>query len=180
MLQIPFTNLRACAAALVLAAAPAWGQVKVGVITSATGPVAAIGIPQKNTVALLPRKIGDVSVEYVYYDDASDPTQAVALTKKLITEHRVDAIIGPSGSPHAMGMLQFVADAQTPMLAPVGTVAVVLPMDEKKRWVFKTTQNDKLIADALIGHMKKEGIKTAAFIGFSDAYGENWHHEFAS
>lgn len=166
--------------ALLGGAAAAWAQVKIGVITSATGPVAAIGIAQKNTVALLPQKVGDVSIEYLYFDDASDPTQAVALTKKLIGEYHVDAIIGPSGSPHSLAMVQFVAEAKTPMLAPVGTVAVVLPMDDKKRWVFKTTQNDKLIADALVGHMKKTGVKTAAFIGFSDTYGESWHQEFTT
>ena len=165
-------------AALLLWAVCAAAQVKIGVITSATGPVAAIGIAQKNTVALLPAKFGDLTVEYLYFDDASDPTTTVALTKKLITEYQVDAIIGPSGSPHAMGTLQFVAEARTPLLAPVGTVAVVLPMDEKKRWVFKTTQNDKIIADALIGHMKRVGVKTAAFIGYSDSYGESWHEEF--
>jgi branched-chain amino acid transport system substrate-binding protein len=160
--------------------APAQAQVKVGVITSATGPVAAVGISQKNAVALLPKKVGDTKIEYLYFDDASDPTQAVALTKKLLDEQHVDAIIGPSGSPHSLAMVQFVAEAQTPMLAPVGTVAVVLPMDDKKKWVFKTTQNDNLICDALIGHMKKVGVKTAAFIGYSDAYGESWHQEFMS
>ena len=66
--------------------------------------VAAVGIPQKNSLALLPRKIGDVSIEYIQYDDASDPTQAVQLAKKLISEHNVDALIGPSGSPNAILM----------------------------------------------------------------------------
>jgi branched-chain amino acid transport system substrate-binding protein len=64
------------------------------------------------------------------------------------------------------------------MLAPVGTTAVVLPMDDKKRWVFKTTQNDQLISDALIGHMVKAGVKTVGFIGFNDPYGEAWHGVF--
>lgn len=157
---------------------PAAAQVKIGVITSATGPVAPIGIAQKNTVPLLPRKVGDVSVEYLVFDDQSDPTQSVTITKKLIGEQHVDAIIGPSGSPNALAMLPFVAEAGMPMLAPVGTVSVVLPMDDKKRWAFKPTQNDKLIADALVAHMKKTGVKTAAFIGYNDPYGDNWHQEF--
>jgi branched-chain amino acid transport system substrate-binding protein len=163
-----------------IATAPAEAQVKIGVITSATGPIAPIGIAQKNTVALLPAKVGDTTIEYTYFDDASDSTLSVALTKKLINEYHVDAIIGPSGSPNSLAMIQFVSEAQTPMLAPVGTVAVVVPMDDKKKWVFKTTQNDNLIADALIGHMKKTGVKTAAFIGYNDAYGESWHQEFVS
>src|SRR5512142_2084964 len=154
-------------------------QVRIGVIASASGPTAVVGIPQKNTAALLPRKIGDLSVEYIVLDDASDSTQSVLHVKKLLAEN-VDAVIGPSGSPNAVGVIQFVAEAGTPMLAPVGTTAVVLPMDDKKRWVFKTTQNDGLIAEALIGHMKKSGVKTVGFIGYNDPYGESWLKEFSA
>ena len=64
------------------------------------------------------------------------------------------------------------------MLAPVGTPAVVLPMDDQKRWVFKTTQNDDLISQALVSHMAKHGVKTVGFIGFNDAYGESWYRTF--
>ena len=166
------------ALAIATAALAAQAQMKVGVIASATGPTAVVGIPQKNTAALLPKKIGNIDVEYTVYDDASDSTQSVALMKKLLTEQQVDAVIGPSGSPNAMGTLQFIAEAKTPMLAPVGTPAVVLPMDDQKRWVFKTTQNDSLISEALVAHMAKTGIKTVGFIGLSDAYGESWYRTF--
>ena len=161
-----------------LTALPASAQVRIGVVSSATGPTAVVGIPQKNTVALLPRRIGDLTVDYIAYDDASDSTQTVTLFKKLISEHKVDAIIGPTGSPNAMAVLPFIAEAGVPMLAPVGTTAVVLPMDEKKRWVFKTTQNDGLISSAIVGHMVKNGVKTVGFIGFNDPYGENWYTVF--
>ena len=156
----------------------AQAQMKVGVITSATGPTAAVGIPQKNSAALLPKKIGNIDIEYTVLDDASDSSQTVALVKKLLVEQKVDAIIGPSGSPNAMAALQFIAEAKTPLLAPVGTTAVVLPMDAQKRWVFKTTQNDGLICEALVAHMVKKGVKTAGFIGFADAYGESWFRVF--
>jgi branched-chain amino acid transport system substrate-binding protein len=164
--------------ALGLGSAAAQAQVRIGVITSATGPTAVVGIPQKNTVALLPRQIAGQDVEYTYFDDASDSTQTIALLKKLLNEQHVDAVIGPSGSPNALGALQFIAETKTPMLAPVGTAAVVLPMDEQKRWVFKTTQNDDLICQALVAHMVKKGVKTVGFIGLADAYGESWHRTF--
>ena len=176
-------NPRSPIAALLLAAltslaAPlAHAQLKIGVIASATGPTAAVGIPQKNSAALLPKKIGGLDVEYTVFDDASDSSQTVALVKKLLTDN-VDAIIGPSGSPNSMAALQFVAEARTPLLATVGTVAVVLPMDEQKRWVFKTTQNDGLICEALVAHMVKHGVKTVGFLGFNDAYGESWFGVF--
>ena len=166
--------------AVALVSASAQAQMKVGVIASTTGPTAVVGIPQKNTAALLPKKIGDITVEYIVLDDASDSTQSVLDVRKLLAESKIDALIGPSGSPNAVGVVPFMAESGTPMLAPVGTTAVVLPMDDKKRWVFKTTQNDQLISDALVAHMVKNGVKTVGFIGFNDPYGENWYSVFSA
>jgi branched-chain amino acid transport system substrate-binding protein len=166
--------------AIAVVSASAQAQMKVGVIASTTGPTAVVGIPQKNTAALLPKKIGDITVEYIVLDDASDSTQSVLAVRKLLAESKIDALIGPSGSPNAVGVVPFMAESGTPMLAPVGTTAVVLPMDDKKRWVFKTTQNDQLISDALVAHMVKNGVKTVGFIGFNDPYGENWYSVFSA
>jgi len=163
---------------LVVAAASA--QVKVGLLVSATGPTSAIGIPQKNTAALLPAKIGDATVEYIMLEDGGDTTRAVQNAKKLIGENNVDALIGPSTTPNAFAILDLVAEAKVPLLATVGTQSVVEPIDAKKRWVFKTTQNDDLIAAALVKHMVKSGVKTIGFIGFNDPYGENWYKVFSA
>jgi len=152
----------------------AQAQVTVGVITSAAGPLAMIGVPQKNTVALLPTQVGDQAIRYIALDDGSDPTATVKALKKLISEDNVDAIIGPSGSPNAIGVISFVAEAQVPLLSPVGTAAVILPMTAEKKWVFKTTQNDELIAKALFEHMARHQVKTLGLIGTADPYGENW------
>ncbi len=167
-------------AALSLIAGPALAQVRIGVIASSTGVTAQVGIPQKNSVALLPAEIGGQKVEYIVLDDASDPTNAVTAVKKLIGEHKVDALIGPTTSPAALAMLDFVAEAKTPLVTTVGSSAIVQPMDEKKKWVFKTTQNDDLIAEAVIAHMQASGVRSVGFIGFNDPYGENWHKVFAA
>lgn len=154
-------------------------EIKIGVIASSTGPTAVVGIPQKNTIALLPTEIGGQKVEYIVLDDASDPTNAVTGVKKLLSEHKVDALIGPTTTPAALAMLDFVAESKTPLLTTVGSSAIVLPMDDKKKWVFKTTQNDDLISEAVVAHMLASGVKTVGFIGFNDPYGENWFRVFA-
>lgn len=166
--------------AVLCAAGLAHAEIKVGVIASSTGPTAVVGIPQKNTVALLPTEIAGQKIEYIVLDDASDPTNAVTGVKKLLTEHKVDALIGPTTTPAALAMLDFVAESKTPLLTTVGSAAIVQPMDEKKRWVFKTTQNDDLIADAVIAHMQANGVKTVGFVGFNDPYGENWFKVFST
>jgi branched-chain amino acid transport system substrate-binding protein len=158
----------------------AQGQVKIGLMVSATGPTSAIGIPQKNTAALLPTRVGDASVEYFQLEDGGDSTRAVQNAKKLIGENNVDALIGPSTTPNAFAILDIIAEAKVPLLATVGTQAVADPVDDKKRWVFKTTQNDDLIAAALVKHMVKSGVRTIGFIGFNDPYGENWYKVFGA
>jgi len=160
--------------------ASASAQVKIGLMVSATGPTSAIGIPQRNTAALLPTRIGDATVEYFQLEDGGDTTRAVQNAKKLIGENNVDALIGPSTTPNAFAILDIIAEAKVPLLATVGTQAVVEPVDAKKRWVFKTTQNDDLIAAALLKHMVKNNVKTVGFIGFNDPYGENWYKVFGT
>ena len=163
-----------------LSLASATAQVRIGVMVSATGPTSAIGIPQKNTAALLPPRIGGATVEYIVLEDGGDATRAVQNAKKLIGESNIDALIGPSTTPNAFAILDIIAEAKVPLLATVGTQSVVEPIDGKKRWVFKTTQNDDLIASALIKHMVKSGVKTIGFIGFNDPYGENWYKVFSA
>lgn len=165
-------------AALLVLAGVAQADIKIGVVASSTGPTAVVGIPQKNTVALLPNEIAGQKIEYIVLDDASDPTNAVTGVKKLLAEHKVDALIGPTTTPAALAILDFVAESKTPLLTTVGSSSVVLPMDDKKKWVFKTTQNDDLIAEAVIAHMTANGVKTLGFIGFNDPYGENWFKVF--
>src|SRR5436190_4376654 len=159
--------------------ATASAQVKIGLMVSATGPTSAIGIPQRNTAVLLPTRIGDATVEYFQLEDGGDTTRAMQNTNKPIGENNVAALLGPSTTPNAFAILDIVAEAKVPLLATVGTQSVVEPVDAKKRWVFKTTQNDDLIAAALLKHMVKNGVKTIGFIGFNDPYGENWYKVFS-
>ena len=67
----------------------ALAQIKIGLMVSATGPTSAIGIPQKNTGDILPRKVGDATVEYISLEDGGDATRAVQNVKKLVQESNV-------------------------------------------------------------------------------------------
>jgi branched-chain amino acid transport system substrate-binding protein len=160
-------------------AGPAAAQIKVGVTVSATGPAASLGIPEKNTFALMPKTIAGKTVEYIVLDDATDTTTAVKNTRKLITEDHVDLIIGSTITPNSLAMLDIVADAETPMIAMAASASIIEPVEGKRRWAFKTPQNDSHMSTAITGHMADNGIKTVAFIGFNDAYGEGWYREFA-
>lgn len=164
-----------CAAvAATLVASAAHAQLKVGATLSLTGPAASLGIPEKNTIDLMPKKIGGLDVTYIVLDDASDTTKAVTNTKKLITEDKVDVIIGSTTTPNAMAMIDVVADGETPNISLGGSARIVDPANPKTRWVFKVSQHDSLMADAIAVHAKAAGITTLGFIGYNDAYGEGW------
>ena len=157
----------------------ALAEITVGVTVSATGPAASLGIPERNTFALMPKTIAGQPVNYIVLDDASDTTQAVTNTRRLISERKVDVIIGSSTTPNSLAMIDAVAEAKTPMISIAASAAIIEPQDEKKRWVFKTPQNDIMMALAIAEHMAANGVKTVAYIGFSDAYGEGWSREFS-
>jgi branched-chain amino acid transport system substrate-binding protein len=161
----------AVAAALTFAGA-ALAQVKIGVIVSATGPAASLGIPEKNTVAMCAKTIGGKSVEYVVLDDATDTTTAVQATKKLLGENAVDAIIGTSTTPATLAMLDVVADGETPTISLASSIRIIDPVDAKRAWMFKTPQTDVMMAGAIVEHMVTTGVKTVGYVGFNDALGE--------
>jgi len=168
----------AAAALMALASMAALADINVGVTVSATGPAASLGIPEKNTITLLPKTIGGEKVNYIVLDDASDTTTAVANTRKLISEHKVDVVMGSTITPNSLAMIDVVSEAQTPMISMAASSRIIEPMDAKRKWVFKTPQNDIMMALAIASHMADAGIKTVGFIGFSDAYGEGWYNEF--
>ncbi len=167
------------ALAALCAAFVAQADINVGVILSTTGPAASLGIPEKNTISLLPTTIAGQKINYIVLDDASDTTAAVANTRKLITESKVDVILGSTITPNSLAMIDTVAEAQTPMVSMAASARIVEPMDAKRHWVFKTPQNDSMMALAIIEHMMANGVKTAGFIGFADGYGEGWYAEFS-
>jgi branched-chain amino acid transport system substrate-binding protein len=166
-------------AALMLASALAQADINVGVTVSATGPAASLGIPEKNTIALLPKTIGNQKVNYIVLDDASDTTAAVNNMRKLVAENKVDVVIGSTVTPNALAMIDVAAETQTPVISLAASARIIEPMDAKKKWVFKTPQNDGMMALAIAEHMASNGVKTVGFVGFSDAYGEGWYDEFS-
>ncbi|OJU91555.1 MAG: branched-chain amino acid ABC transporter substrate-binding protein [Burkholderiales bacterium 66-5] len=174
-----WTALALAAAGLIAASGAALADVNVGVTISATGPAASLGIPQKNTIALMPHTIAGEKINYIVLDDASDTTAGVTNTRKLISENNVDIILGSSTTPVSLAMIDIVSEAKTPMISVAASAKIVEPVDAKRHWVFKTPQNDIMMSLAIVEHMANHGVKTVGFIGFSDAYGEGWAQEFA-
>lgn len=175
-----FTTRLIAALVAVVGAGSVFAQdIKVGVTLSATGPAASLGIPERNTFPLLPQTIGGRKLNYIVLDDASDTTTAVRNARKLISEDKVDVLVGSTITPNSLAMIDVAAEGETPMISMAASSRIVDPVDAKRRWVFKTPQNDQQMALVIAGHMLGQGIKTVGFIGFADAYGEGWWNEFS-
>ena len=151
--------------------------IKVGVILSTTGPAASLGIPEKNTIPLLPKNIGGKAVEYIVVDDGTDTSNAVRNMRKLVTEDRVDIVIGSTVTPSTIAMTEIAFETRTPVVTLAAASVLINPVDEKRRWIFKTPQNDSMMAAAIIDYWVKAGVKTVGFLGFSDALGQSWLDE---
>jgi len=162
------------AAALLAVPLFADAQIKVGVTVASTGPAASLGIPERNTVALLPKEVAGQTIQWIVLDDATDTTLAVKNARKLATDDRVDVIVGTSITPGSLAMIDVAAEVKVPMISVAASARIVEPVDDKRRWVFKTPQNDALMADAMTDAMVKAKVKTLGFIGFADAYGDGW------
>lgn len=153
-----------------LLATPALADVTVCITVSASGPAASLGVPEQNTISLLPKEAAGQKINYTAFDDGTDPTAAVRNVRKCIEEQKADLLIGSSATPTTIAVAGVAAETKTPVitLAPVG-----LP-PESEAWAFRTPQPVSQMAGAIVDHMKANGVKTLGFIGYSDGYGELW------
>jgi branched-chain amino acid transport system substrate-binding protein len=168
-----FKPLAVALAALICAGA-AQADITIGVSLPLTGPASGLGIPVANYIKLWPATIAGEKLNVIVLDDAGDPTKGVTNAKKFVTEDKVDIVMGSAATPVAIAMSSVVAEAQTPqfMMSPAVLQA------GKDTWAFRLPQSNAVMSYAMIEHMKKQGIKTVGFLGYTDAYGESWLNDF--
>jgi branched-chain amino acid transport system substrate-binding protein len=150
------------------AAIPALADINIGVIASLTGPAAALGAETKKAVEMFPSTIGGEKVNYIVLDDGTDPTNAVKNVRKLISEDKVDAILGPNLISTAVAMADVANQEKTPMVS-------VAPLDvsgDKRGYVFRSEPSADLMVQRVVNDMVEKGVKTVGFIGFADSWGE--------
>ena len=148
----------------------ALAEIKIGVSLSLTGQGSGLGTPMQKQLQLFPKTIGGEKVTVILLDDASDPGKGSANARRFVTEDKVDIIFGSCITPVAAAMTDIAAEAGTVQIAgsPVGVPA------GKDKWLFRMPQSNNVMGHAVIEHMKKQGVKTVGFLGYTDAYGQQW------
>jgi branched-chain amino acid transport system substrate-binding protein len=155
---------------LLFAAFDVRADLTIGVILPLTGPAAALGIPCKNALALWPESIAGEKLKFIVLDDASDPTTAIKNARRLVTEDRVDLILGSASVPTSIAISDVADEGQTVQLA---LSPIELP-DGRGAWTFRLPQSSALMAAGIMEHMKKTSVRSIGFLGYADPYGETW------
>ncbi len=143
-------------------------QITIGISIAATGPQASLGVHYKNAFELMPKTIAGEAVKFIIIDNASDATNAARNGRKLVTEDKVDVLMGSNGVPATMALAQVATESKTPLvtLSPVSLAA------ENFHWAFIVPQPTELMMDAVAKDVKKRNLKTLGYIGFSDGWGD--------
>jgi branched-chain amino acid transport system substrate-binding protein len=158
------------AAALLAAALPAGAQapIRIGASMSLTGTYAKPGTYQKEGYdvcadevnakgGLLGRKI-----EFVLYDDQSAPATAVKLYEKLITEDKVDAVMGPYSSAVSEAVANVTEKYKKVMVAPLAATTSIFKKGRK--YIFMIVSPAEVYLEGLIDMAAKRGLKTVAIV----------------
>ena len=167
-------RLIAIVAACLAATSPARADMTLGAMLSLTGPGAGLGVPERNTIELLPKTIAGQPVRWIVLDDASDTTAAVRAARKLIDEEHVDAIIGPSTSPNSLALLDVAGSSGTPFVSLAGSSSAIDPPEGNRRWAFKLIPSERVATVQIVDRLVKDGAKRLADIGFANALGDGY------
>jgi branched-chain amino acid transport system substrate-binding protein len=159
--------------AATVACSAALADINIGVSLALTGPGSGLGIPMQNQLKLFPKTIAGEKVNLIVLDDATDPGKGAANARRFVTEDKVDLIFGSCITAVAAAMTDIASEAGTVQIAgsPVGVPA------GKDKWLFRLPQSNTVMGHAVVEHMKKQGVKTIGFLGYTDAYGEQWLKE---
>jgi branched-chain amino acid transport system substrate-binding protein len=155
-------------------ASTAWADIHVGVILSLTGPGASLGIPEEKVINLWGSELGGQKVKFSILNDNSDTATATKTAMRLITEEKVDLIIGSSVTPTSLAVVEVAGAAKVPVISLAGGGAIVLPQDGPRRWAFKLSPTEVISTNRVMEHMTKAGLKTIATIGIANSYGEGF------
>lgn len=148
-------------------------QITVGFVTSLSGPASSIGVNYDkgmNAAFAYQSKIGGQTIKLIKLDDGSDPSAATQDARKLVQQDHVDIMIGTSSAPGTNAMLSVANELKVPFIG-ISPVNLPVPKDAQP-WGIAMPQTPTLMVRVIADRMKREGIKTAGYIGFSDSWGD--------
>ena len=151
-------------------------ELRIAAIIAVTGPASALGAPERNGVELFDKTWSNredlpFKIKVISYDDGSDPTKSVSLTRKAIEEDKVHVVVCCTTTPSSMAIIDTVSAAKVTMISMASSAMIIEPASARP-FTFKTPTSDRLMLQRTLDYMKRQGIKKIGFFGLEDAYGE--------
>ena len=171
-------------AAGLLAGCGASKEYAIGAVLDISGPASSLGVPERNTLQMLVDELnarGGIKghpVRLTILDNESDETKALLAAKKLVEQQKVLAVLGCSTTGTSLAMIDTVQKNQVPMISMAAAAKIVEPVQDRK-WVFKTAQNDILVANKIARYLADKGLKKVAFLYINNAYGDGGREAFS-
>ncbi|MET0208857.1 MAG: ABC transporter substrate-binding protein [Burkholderiaceae bacterium] len=171
--------LAALSATLAVATTPAQAaEIKIGTILSTTGPAAFLGEDMKDGMEIAIDEINAAGgirgtpVKWVFYDAESQTAKALTATRRLLSQDKVDIIVGGGNmSGIAQAMVPLAQQAKVPFISTEGAASIASPADERQ-WVFKSTVDDSQVFARLADYFKKKGITKVALLHDTSGFGQ--------
>jgi len=172
-MRLPALGALVCAAAVLVGILPiveAQGPIRIGASLSLTGTYAKLGKNQHEGYKLCEKDLNlkggllGRKVEFVVYDDQSTPATAVRLYEKLITEDKVDAIMGPYSSPVTEAAVNVTEKYKKVMVAPLAATTSIFKKEPRRKYIFMVISPAEGYLEGLIEMAAKRGLKTVAVI----------------
>ncbi len=153
------------------AAAPEGTAYKIGFFASITGSGSSLGLPQRDTVEMLQKQLADGvtgadgvhhALDFVIYDDESNPDTAASVARRLITQDEVDVIVGGTLSGNAAAVVPLATESEIPFVAMASARSVIEDPNtgQTRPWIFKTAQENPHSAEWQALYLKAKGITT--------------------
>ena len=157
-------------------AAPGEEPLVIGALFAITGDASSLGIPERDTAHMFQEMVNQLGginghlLEIIVEDTKGDADEALAATKRLVEQHEVLAIVGPSRTGTTLAVMDYVEEAQVPLISCAAGVSIVEPV---KQWVFKTPQSDRMAIEKIIEHLKRERISRVASLSDTTSFGDS-------
>lgn len=160
-------------------AGSAIAEYKVGVVFSVTGRASFLGDPEKKTAEMVAEQINNAGgingqkLKLIIYDDEGDATKCNLAVKKLITQDKVCAVIGPSLSGLSLAVIPVFEKYKVPLVSCGASYKIVHNEKTGKpyKWVFKVPQSDSMAVEAVYTHLKNRGINKIAIMSVTSGFG---------
>jgi len=161
------------------------GTYKVGAVFSVTGRTSFLGDPEKKTAEMITEQINKAGginghrLELIVYDTEGDATKTTLAVKKLITQDKVCAIIGPSLSGTSLAVVPLAEQYKIPLISCAASYKIVHDDKTNKpyKWVFKTPQTDTMAVEAIYTRLQKTGINKIAIMSVTSGFGASGRGE---